>query len=609
MIPKWNWLCVGLLLSASVLIAGTEDSNAKTEEVEGEDHEESETRQDIVPSIEVEYKTPVPKGEVFFAETFDEGTLDGWVLSKTKKDNTDEDIAKYDGLWTIEELKENTIPGDRGLVLKSRAKHHAIAAMLKTPFIFENEPLIVQYEVNFQDGIDCGGAYIKLLSSTDELDLEEFHDRTPYTIMFGPDKCGEDYKLHFIFRHKHLKTGEYEEKHCKRPEVDLRKFYMDKKTHLHTLVLMPDNSFEVLIDQSVVSKGSLLEDFTPPVNPPKEVDDVNDKKPEDWDDRPKIPDSDAVKPDDWDEDAPANIVDETAQKPEGWLDDEPEYIPDQNAVKPGDWDEEMDGEWEAPLIANPVCKTAPGCGVWDPPLISNPNYKGKWKPPLIDNPSYQGIWSPRKIENPDYFEDPKPFAMTPIGAIGLELWSMTSDIYFDNFIICSEKEVADKWAADGWSLKKLVASANEPGVIRQMMSAAEERPWLWIIYILTAGLPFGLLILFCWPSKKIKEAANGNGKKTDALLYKDDEEPSKETEEKKEMEVQPVIKYEESSENDEEHHNSDNMSEMAEGRQEDENSRSEKSGSEAEMKDTDGYAESGDGSKKIVRKRVIPKQE
>lgn len=73
----------------------------------------------------------------------------------------------------------------------------------------------------------------------------------------------------------------------------------------------------------------------------------------------------------------------------------------------------------------------------------------------------QGMWSPQKIPNPEYFEDPHPFRMTPIGAIGLELWSMTSDIYFDNFIICSEKEVADRWAADGWGFKKLVASANE----------------------------------------------------------------------------------------------------------------------------------------------------
>lgn len=55
--------------------------------------------------------------------------------------------------------------------------------------------------------------------------------------------------------------------------------------------------------------------------------------------------------------------------------------------------------------------------------------------------------------------------MTPFNALGLELWSMTSDIYFDNFIITSHKEVADRWASDSWGLKKLVASANEVSVM------------------------------------------------------------------------------------------------------------------------------------------------
>lgn len=49
----------------------------------------------------------------------------------------------------------------------------------------------------------------------------------------------------------------------------------------------------------------------------------------------------------------------------------------------------MDGEWEAPQIANPKCESAPGCGVWQRPMIDNPNYKGKWKSPMIDNPNYQ----------------------------------------------------------------------------------------------------------------------------------------------------------------------------------------------------------------------------
>ncbi|XP_010734063.3 calmegin isoform X1 [Larimichthys crocea] len=473
----------------------------QSDDTDTESGKAGEAVTDANVSFQVTYKTPVPTGDVYFAETFDDGSLDRWQPSKTVKGDADDDIAKYDGKWAVEQLKENKVPGDQGLVLKSRAKHHAISAILDKPFVFQDEPLVIQYEVNFQDGIDCGGAYIKLLSDTGDLNLEQFHDRTPYTIMFGPDKCGEDYKLHFIFRHQNPLNKDLEEKHAKRADVDLKKFYTDKKTHLYTLVLNPDNSYEMFIDQSSVSRGSLLYDVVPPVNPPKEIDDPNDSKPDDWDERAKIPDPEAVKPDDWDEDAPAKIEDPDALKPEGWLDDEPEFVSDPNAEKPEDWDEEMDGEWEAPQIPNPACETAPGCGQWNRPKINNPLYKGKWKAPLVDNPNYQGVWKPRKIDNPDYFEDLQPFRMAPFKALGLELWSMTSDIYFDNFIITSHKEVADRWASDSWGLKKLVASANEPGIFTQLTMAAEERPWLWVIYILTVGLPVGLAVLFCWPKK------------------------------------------------------------------------------------------------------------
>jgi hypothetical protein len=67
-------------------------------------------------------------------------------------------------------------------------------------------------------------------------------------------------------------------------------------------------------------------------------------------------------------------------------------------------------------------------------MIDNPLYKGKWHAPLINNPNYQGKWKPRKIPNPDYFYDSEPFRMTSIGGIGIELWSMSSEIYFDNMV-------------------------------------------------------------------------------------------------------------------------------------------------------------------------------
>lgn len=36
--------------------------------------------------------------------------------------------------------------------------------------------------------------------------------------------------------------------------------------------------------------------------------------------------------------------------------DKPENIPDPDAKKPDDWDDEMDGEWEPPMITNPDYK-------------------------------------------------------------------------------------------------------------------------------------------------------------------------------------------------------------------------------------------------------------
>lgn len=72
----------------------------------------------------------------------------------------------------------------------------------------------------------------------------------------------------------------------------------------------PDNTYDILVDDESVSSGNLLEDFTPSVNPPKEIDDLNDTKPDTWVDDPKIRDPKAEKPADWDESQPFQILDE-----------------------------------------------------------------------------------------------------------------------------------------------------------------------------------------------------------------------------------------------------------------------------------------------------------
>jgi calnexin len=280
--------------------------------------------------------------------------------------------------------------------------------------------------------------------------------------MFGPDKCGHNNKVHFIVNHKNPKTGEYEEKHLKTPP----QVRITKTTELYTLIVHPNNTYVIKQNNEQVRTGSLLEDFDPAFNPPKEIEDPDDVKPKDWVDQIKIADPEAVKPEDWDEDAPYEIVDEDAVKPEDWLEDEPLTIPDPEAEKPEDWDDEEDGDWMPPTVPNSKCDEASGCGPWTKPMKPNPEYKGKWVAPLIDNPDYKGPWAPRKIPNPAYFEEKHPANLEPMGAIGFEIWTMQNDIMFDNIYIGHSVEDADKFAQETFAKKhaaeKLVELAEKP---------------------------------------------------------------------------------------------------------------------------------------------------
>ncbi|CAA6659679.1 unnamed protein product [Spirodela intermedia] len=362
-----------------------------------------------------------------FYESFDETFEGRWIVSE--KDD-------YKGTWKHSKSEGHE---DHGLLVSEPAKKYAIVKELDEAVNLKDGTVVLQYEVRLQNGLECGGAYLKYLRLQEAGWIpKEFDNESPYSIMFGPDKCGGTNKVHFILKHKN--TGEYVEHHLKFPPS----VPYDKLTHVYTAILKPDNE----------KKANFLsgDDFEPPLVPSKTIPDPDDKKPEDWDEREKIPDPDAVKPDDWDEDAPMEIEDEEAVKPAGWLDDDPEEIDDPEATKPEDWDDEEDGEWEAPKIDNPKCEAAPGCGEWKRPMKTNPAYKGKWQAPLIDNPNYKGTWKAQEIPNPSYFEIEKP-DFEPIAAIGIEIWTMQDGILFDNILISDNEKVAESYRETVWKSK------------------------------------------------------------------------------------------------------------------------------------------------------------
>ncbi|TVY42293.1 Calnexin-like protein [Lachnellula subtilissima] len=472
-------------ISAAALLAGSVNADAQSvlseasSSVSSVASDASSVVESATSGPELPTFTPTAiKGD--FVEQFTDDWDARWKPSHAKKDTKgsakeDEEWA-YVGEWAVEEPHVyKGMEGDKGLVVKNAAAHHAISAKFPKKIDNKGKTLVVQYEVKLQNGLECGGAYLKLLRDNKALHQDEFSNVSPYVVMFGPDKCGTTNKVHFIVNHKNPKTGEYEEKHLSAPPAAR----IVKTSELYTLIVHPNNTVHIKLNGEQVKEANLLEDFLPPFNPPAEIDDPKDSKPDTWIDEARIADPKATKPEDWDEDAPFEIVDEEATIPEDWLETEPLTVPDPEASKPEDWDEEEDGDWVAPTVPNPKCDDVSGCGKWEKPTIKNPAFKGKWTAPYIDNlnepkadfptsPAYKGVWAPRKIKNPAFFEDKTPANLEPMGAIGFEIWTMQNDILFDNIYIGHSIADAEKFAQETFfekhPIEQLVELAEKPKV-------------------------------------------------------------------------------------------------------------------------------------------------
>merc|ERR1712072_477946 len=321
--------------------------------------------------------------EVYFEEDSSGDWESRWVQSENK-----DDLGKFVATAGI-----NGDASNLGLKTSQDAKFYGISAVTKE-FSNKDKPLVVQYSVKHEQGIDCGGAYLKLGPAP--FDGKKFNGDSKYNIMFGPDICGMTKRTHLIFNYKDNNLLK---------DKDLRT-ESDELTHVYTLVVKPDNTFAVSIDGSEVESGKLADGWK--FLEPKEIDDPEDKKPADWVDE-------------------AEMDDPEDKKPEGY-DDIKAKIADPKATKPDDWDDESDGEWEAPQI-------------------DNPEYKGEWKAKRIKNPAYKGVWAPKKIANPASVDDQTIGQYGSFGWAGIDVWQVKSGTIFDNLLITDDVETA-KAAAD-----------------------------------------------------------------------------------------------------------------------------------------------------------------
>lgn len=346
--------------------------------------------------------------EVYFSEEFKEGWEKNWVKSQLKGNEM--------GAWGWD---AGEFYGDKdaqmGIKTTQDARFYGISADMGKTVSNKGKDLVVSFTVKHEQKIDCGGGYIKLLPAP--LNQGMFGGNDKYSIMFGPDICGTGTrKVHVIFTFNNQNLLIKKNIPCK----------TDQLTHLYTLVVHPDNTYEVSIDEEKVQSGKLEDDWD--FLKPKEIDDPTASKPADWVDEPQMPDPTDVKPDNWDQ--PATIVDPAAQKPDTW-------------------DDESDGEWTAPQIPNP-------------------EYKGEWKQKMIPNPNYKGPWKAPRIANPEYVANDELYLQEGMRYVGFELWQVKAGSIFDNIIVADNVDEVKAFTDRVWK-------ANQPGEKAAFEKAEEVR--------------------------------------------------------------------------------------------------------------------------------------
>jgi len=349
------------------------------------------------------------RGTVYFKEDFSGDWEKQWVVSDWKKTEGEA------GAWAVTEGQfYGDAEADKGLKTMDDARFYAISASFDE-FSNAEKPLVVQYSVKHEQNIDCGGAYLKLFpKGVDQQKLHGGEGEDEYNIMFGPDICGYTKRTHFILNHKGKNSLITKDLTCK----------SDQLTHIYTLILKPDRSFEILIDGEVERAGNVLEEFD--LLPPKEIQDPARSKPADWVDEQMIDDPKDIKPEGYD-----SIAKE---------------IMDPEATKPSDWDDEDDGEWEAPMTPNPEFK-----GVWRAKRIANPEYKGEWEHPMI--------------ANPEFADDDSIAKYASFGTVAFELWQVKAGTIFDNLVITDDPAEAEalrkSWETGSKEGEKAMFDAHE----------------------------------------------------------------------------------------------------------------------------------------------------
>jgi hypothetical protein len=205
----------------------------------------------------------LPDCEVPFFEPFDKVDVEyNWIPSRDDDRN---------GVWKVERtLVPRMSPDEFAVVTKTQSAFYGLGRRFPDWIQVKDRTLVLQYEVRAQTAFTCSGAYVKLFSYH-KYRPHLLSNFTDYTIMFGPDRCADKNMVQFIYTHLHPVQHSYIYHALKSPP----KVPIDFYTHLYTLIVRPNSTFSILIDNVEQRNGTLFHGFEPPLLEPREI--VNEK--------------------------------------------------------------------------------------------------------------------------------------------------------------------------------------------------------------------------------------------------------------------------------------------------------------------------------------------
>merc|ERR1712012_1250829 len=113
------------------------------------------------------------------------------------------------------------------------------------------------------------------------------------------------------------------------------------------------------------------------------------------------------------------------------------------------------------------------------------------------------------------------------GGVGIELWTMSDSIYFDNILITDSMGLADMLARETFDLKMSVIDATSGNIFKRILDYSNKNPWPYAVYVVLVGLPLVLIITFCCSGSSDKpdgKSSLNDPKKTDDPQDDDEEE-------------------------------------------------------------------------------------